>query len=50
MTEDILDPDLPIVDPHHHLWDFTPLLPRMPENPHPFGAILRQSPAICSTG
>jgi len=21
LTEDILDPDLPIVDPHHHLWD-----------------------------
>ena len=19
--EDILEPDLPIVDPHHHLWD-----------------------------
>ena len=44
MTEDPLDPDLPIVDPHHHLWDYTPLLPRMPENQHPFGAILRQSP------
>ncbi len=22
MAEAILDPDLPIVDPHHHLWDF----------------------------
>jgi predicted TIM-barrel fold metal-dependent hydrolase len=21
MTEDVLEPDLPIVDPHHHLWD-----------------------------
>jgi L-fuconolactonase len=21
LTEEILDPDLPIVDPHHHLWD-----------------------------
>src|SRR5450755_3307324 len=21
LTEDILDPELPIVDPHHHLWD-----------------------------
>src|SRR5688572_32535655 len=20
-SEEILDPDLPIVDPHHHLWD-----------------------------
>ena len=22
MREEILDPELPIVDPHHHLWDF----------------------------
>ncbi len=22
MTEDIIEPDLPICDPHHHLWDF----------------------------
>ncbi|MGA8381657.1 MAG: hypothetical protein WB710_11070, partial [Stellaceae bacterium] len=21
LEEEILDPDLPIVDPHHHLWD-----------------------------
>jgi L-fuconolactonase len=21
-SEDILEPDLPIIDPHHHLWDF----------------------------
>jgi L-fuconolactonase len=21
LHEEILDPDLPIVDPHHHLWD-----------------------------
>jgi hypothetical protein len=21
LTEEILEPDLPIVDPHHHLWD-----------------------------
>lgn len=21
LTEEVLDPDLPIVDPHHHLWD-----------------------------
>ncbi len=21
LREDILDPDLPIIDPHHHLWD-----------------------------
>lgn len=22
MTEEIIEPDLPICDPHHHLWDF----------------------------
>ncbi len=21
VTEDVLEPDLPICDPHHHLWD-----------------------------
>ncbi len=23
-TEEVLEPDLPIIDPHHHLWDFRP--------------------------
>lgn len=41
---DILDPNLPIVDPHHHLWDFAPALPHMPEIAHPFGSIVRQTP------
>lgn len=27
IPEPILDPDLPIIDPHHHLWDGTPLAP-----------------------
>ncbi len=44
MSDDVIDPDLPIIDPHHHLWDFTPALPRMPEIAHPFGRITRQSP------
>jgi L-fuconolactonase len=39
MAEAILDPDLPIVDPHHHLWDqrsYAPP-PTMPATPqHPF--------------
>ena len=26
MTEAILEPDLQIIDPHHHLWDLRPLL------------------------
>lgn len=36
MTEVILDPELPIVDPHHHLWDLRPLLPAFPEPRHVF--------------
>ena len=36
MTEEILEPDLPIVDPHHHLWDLRPLLPAFPEPRHGF--------------
>lgn len=36
MTEAILEPDLPIIDPHHHLWDLRPMLPMFPEPRHPF--------------
>ncbi len=36
MTEDILEPGLPIIDPHHHLWDLRPLLPAFPEPRHRF--------------
>ncbi|MBV7267203.1 amidohydrolase family protein [Erythrobacter ani] len=36
MTEDILEPDLPIIDPHHHLWDLRPMLPMFPEPRHRF--------------
>ncbi|MEW4448098.1 amidohydrolase family protein [Qipengyuania sp. JC766] len=36
MTESILEPDLPIIDPHHHLWDLRPLVPAFPEPRHPF--------------
>lgn len=36
MTEDILEPDLPIIDPHHHLWDLRPLVPMFPEPRHRF--------------
>ncbi len=45
MSEAILEPDLPIIDPHHHLWDWRSRLPYLPaEMSHPFEAILRQSP------
>ena len=44
-TEAALDPDLPIIDPHHHLWDWTSRLPFLPtERSHPFEAILPQTP------
>jgi len=34
MAEAILDPDLPIVDPHHHLWDRRAYVtPEAPEHP-----------------
>jgi len=36
MTEAILEPDLPIIDPHHHLWDLRPMLGAFPEPRHPF--------------
>jgi len=36
MTEAILEPDLPIIDPHHHLWDLRPMLGMFPEPHHPF--------------
>ena len=31
-----LEPELPIVDPHHHLWDLRPMLPMFPEPRHRF--------------
>ena len=30
MTEAILEPELPIIDPHHHLWDSTSLVQQLP--------------------
>lgn len=36
MPEEVIEPDLPIIDPHHHLWDLRPLLPAFPEPRHPF--------------
>ena len=44
MTETILEPALPIVDPHHHLWDRTPLFAGLPPATHPFDAVVRMSP------
>ena len=39
-NEAILEPGLPIIDPHHHLWDLRPMLPAFPEPQHPFIAAI----------
>lgn len=44
MPEAIIEPDLPIIDPHHHLWDWRSRVPHLPPQTHPFETILRQSP------
>lgn len=36
MTESIIEPDLPIIDPHHHLWDLRPVMGAFPEPRHDF--------------
>ncbi|MEP3051261.1 MAG: amidohydrolase family protein [Erythrobacter sp.] len=36
MTEEILEPDLPIIDPHHHLWDLRSGIALFPEPRHSF--------------
>lgn len=38
--EAILEPDLPIIDPHHHLWDLRPMVPMFPQPHHPFIAAI----------
>lgn len=44
-SEPILEPDLPIIDPHHHLWDRTAaVLAQMPSPDHPFAAVIRRVP------
>lgn len=44
MTEIIIAPELPIIDPHHHLWNFQPYLAVIPKTDHPFGSVLQTSP------
>jgi predicted TIM-barrel fold metal-dependent hydrolase len=45
MTEAILEPDLPIIDPHHHLWDRTAVAAGADTPPkHGFEAMLRKVP------
>src|SRR4051812_37050974 len=45
MAEQILEPELPIVDPHHHLWDRpTEMLGNLPPSDHGFMDILHKVP------
>src|SRR5689334_20454348 len=44
-SEQILEPDLPIVDPHHHMWDRpTEILRNLPPSDHGFMDIIRNTP------
>jgi predicted TIM-barrel fold metal-dependent hydrolase len=36
VQEDVLEPDLPIIDPHHHLWDYRAMLGGGAAPEHPF--------------
>src|SRR5580658_3371157 len=43
-VEEILEPELPIVDPHHHLWEWPPsLVATLPPPQHPFETVFRRS-------
>jgi L-fuconolactonase len=48
MQEAILEPELPIIDPHHHLWDRTggrpPVTPELPANAHSFTRVGARTP------
>ncbi len=44
MIEEILEPELPIIDPHHQLWDLRPMIPAFPEPHHPFIASIAGAP------
>jgi L-fuconolactonase len=44
LNETILEPDLPIIDPHHHLWDRTMVLAALPPPKHGFEHMLRKVP------
>src|SRR3989442_13266449 len=44
-TEAILDAEVPIIDPHHHLWDRpSSLLGQLPPSDHGFMEIIRRTP------
>lgn len=45
VTEKILEPELPIVDPHHHLWDrVSRAVKDLPQSDHDFMDIIQNVP------
>jgi L-fuconolactonase len=42
--EAILEPELPIVDPHHHLWDRSAVMAALPPPKHGFEHVMRRVP------
>ncbi|HUQ12780.1 MAG TPA: amidohydrolase family protein [Novosphingobium sp.] len=44
MREEILEPELAIIDPHHHLWDLRPLIGAFPEPRHAFIETIARTP------
>src|SRR5271155_4732470 len=43
-TEEALEPELPIIDPHHHLWELpAAVLARLPPPQHAFEKVFRRS-------
>jgi len=45
VSEAILEPELPIIDPHHHLWDRPrDILKNLPPSDHGFKDIIRETP------
>jgi len=43
-VEEIIQPDLPIVDPHHHLWDLRPVMHLRPDTGAFFDDLIRDMP------
>jgi predicted TIM-barrel fold metal-dependent hydrolase len=41
MLEEIIEPDLPIIDPHHHLWDLAVIVSQLPPMTHGFIDMLK---------
>jgi predicted TIM-barrel fold metal-dependent hydrolase len=42
--EEIIEPDLPIIDPHHHLWDFRPVMHLRPKTGGSFDELFQGIP------